>query len=63
MLKGEGAMQESFEQFNVAFIRCGEVGAEKELRGAILVTDKKSHPIELRYTEAVKASAQVWLFA
>ena len=56
-------MQESFEQFNVAFISCGEVGAEKELRGAILVTDKKSHPIELRYTEAVKASAQVWLFA
>jgi len=50
-------MQESFEQFNVAFISCGEVGAEKELRGAILVTDKKSHPIELRYTEAVKASA------
>ena len=49
-------MTEYFETFNIAFLHCGEVGPEKELRGAVLVTDKKSHPLELRFTDAVKAT-------
>ena len=49
-------MAEYSENFNVAFVSCSQVGSEKELRGAVLVTDKRGHPIELRYTDPVKAS-------
>lgn len=49
-------MAEHFETFNIAFVKCGEIGPDQELRGGVLVTDKKSHPLELRFTDAVKAT-------
>jgi len=40
----------------IAFIKISELGDDKSLRGAILLTDLNYYPIEIRYTDVVNAS-------
>ena len=44
------------EKTYLAFIKILELGEEKSMRGAILLTDLNYYPIEIRYTEVVNAS-------
>ncbi len=40
----------------LGFVKISELGEEKSMRGAILLTDLNYYPIEIRYTDVVNAS-------
>ena len=47
----------SDHNFLIGFLIVTEIGSEKDLGGGMLVTDGNGYPVELRFTETVKASA------
>ena len=47
----------SSNDFLIGFMVVSEIGADKDLSGGVLITDGNGYPVELRFTEAVKASA------
>lgn len=44
------------ENFKIGFLNIKDIGEEGDLRGAMLVTDGSTYPIELRYSDPVRAT-------